>query len=252
MTIFRALYASYCILSFILLFLIFFPFFLLFGILGYRKTIWYIIRFWSILWFGIIGMSTHTKYVNPQVFSRKQKGTIIVANHQSYLDVPLIFRAIPIMCRPLAKYELAKVPLFGYLYRQMAVMVDRSNPVSKRKSIMDLKKVVGKGEHIFIFPEGTFNETAKTFIPFYDGAFKIALDTQTNIVPVLFLDTARRFHYSGIFNWTPGRNRVIILEEIDISQYTQGDVKRLKKDVFNIMSRAMHQEQPHLEKVLMK
>ena len=245
----RFIYSLYCALSFILLFLLFFPFFLIFGFRGQKKVIWHVIHLWRILWLGMIGMRTRISYTTPGIFG-KHNGHIIVSNHQSYLDVALIFRAIPVMCRPLAKFELAKVPLFGYLYRQMAVLVDRSNAASKRKSIMDLKKIIRGGESIFIFPEGTFNETDTTFIPFYDGAFKIALETQTNIIPVLFPDTADRFHYSGLWRWSPGINRVIVLDEIAVTDYGPGEVKRLKKDVFNLMSEAMHQHQPHLKKAV--
>lgn len=242
----RYLYALYAMLSFLLLFLALFPLFLLFGLMGFKKGIWYIIHVWSILWLAMIGMRTQIINENNRPFT-SHNGYILLANHQSYMDVPLIFRAIPIMTRTLAKAELAKVPLFGYLYRQMTVLVDRSNPVSKRKSIMDLKKLIRNGESVFIFPEGTFNETSKTMIPFYDGAFKIALESQSNILPILFLDSADRFSYKSIWHWSPGKNRVIILPEIDVSQYDVTDIKQLKKDVFNIMSRAMHRYKPHLE-----
>lgn len=244
----KYLYASYSAIVFIVLFLVCFPFILLFGLTGQRWLIWWIVRIWSITWFTLIGMRTKIIYKNPHVF-KSNDGHIIVANHQSYLDVPLIFRAIPVMCRTLAKSELAKIPLFGYLYRQMTVLVDRSNPVSKRKSIMDLKKSIKRGENIFVFPEGTFNETQQTMIPFYDGAFKIAIESQTNIIPVLFLDTADRFNYKGFWNWSPGKNRVIILEEINVQNYEPKDVKILKHHVFNIMSAAMKEYKPSLEQV---
>lgn len=247
----KYIYAVYCATTFILFFLLFFPFIILFGILGQRYVIWWIVRLWSIIWLAMIGMRTQVSFKDNKIFSN-QDGHIIIANHQSYLDVPLIFRAIPVMCRTLAKSELAKIPLFGYLYRQMTVLVDRSNPVSKRKSIMDLKKSLRKGENVFIFPEGTFNETTNTMIPFYDGAFKIALETKTNIIPVLFLDTVDRFHYKGFWNWTPGINRVVVLDEIDVSSFDTHEVKKLKHKAFNIMSEAMHQYKPNLEKVTFK
>ncbi|OJU78424.1 MAG: hypothetical protein BGO09_08585 [Bacteroidetes bacterium 47-18] len=247
----RFVYSLYCALSFILLFLLLFPFFLIFGLTGRRKAIWHIIRCWSIIWLGMTGMRTRVSYATPGIFQQRS-GHIIVSNHQSYLDVALIFRAIPVMCRPLAKYELARVPLFGYLYRQMAVLVDRSNAASKRKSIMDLKKIIRKGENIFIFPEGTFNETDATLIPFYDGAFKIALETGTDIIPVLFPDTADRFHYSGLWKWSPGINRVIVLDPVHVADYAPSEIRRLKKDVFNRMSEAMHRCRPHLKKAVME
>lgn len=248
----KYLYALFAIISFIVLFVLLFPLFFLCGVIGFKKGIWLIVKFWSIIWLGIIGMRTQIIYdgVSSNKLSQ-HKGFIVVANHQSYMDVPLIFRTLPFMTRTLAKIELAKIPLFGYLYRQMTVLVDRSNPVSKRKSMMDLKKIIKNGESIFVFPEGTFNETFKTFIPFYDGAFKIAIDTSTDILPVLFLDTAKRFGYTSIWDWSPGRNRVVFLPPIKIENYIEGEHKALKKEVFNQMSNAMKKYKPELELVLM-
>jgi 1-acyl-sn-glycerol-3-phosphate acyltransferase len=236
---------------FIIFFLILFPLFLIFGILRFKKGIWYIVKFWSVAWLGVIGMRTIKIYdgITPNIL-HSNKGYIVVANHQSYMDVPLIFRTLPFMTRTLAKIELAKVPLFGYLYKQMTVLVDRSNPVSKRKSMMDLKKIIKNGESIFIFPEGTFNETNKTFLPFYDGAFKIAIDTKTDILPILFLDTADRFGYTSVWDWSPGKNRVVFLPPINIEKYHGGEHKALKQEVFNQMSNAMHKYKSKLELVL--
>ena len=57
---------------------------------------------------------------------------------------------------------------------------------------------------IIIFPEGTFNETEAPLKEFYDGAFRLAINTQTEIWPVLFPDTVDRWHFSHWWKLWPG------------------------------------------------
>src|SRR5690554_6428577 len=122
----RYLYAVYCVITFGILFLICFPFFLFFSLFGDkgRKVIWYIIKIWGYIWFFISGFRVKTIY--PTTFN-PDKSYIIVANHHSYLDTAMIFRCMPFQVKPLAKKELAKIPLFGFLYKQMTVLVDRND-----------------------------------------------------------------------------------------------------------------------------
>ena len=63
---------------------------------------------------------------------------------------------------------------------------------------------------------------------FYDGAFRIAIETRTPVKPVLFLDGFNRMNYKSIFSLTPGRSRSVFLEEIPVDGYTLKDVNKLK------------------------
>ena len=80
--------------------------------------------------------------------------------------------------RPLGKKELLNIPVFGWILRSVAVLVDRSNPESRRKSVERLNKIFKRGISVIIFPEGTTNKTDKPLTPFYDGAFRIAIENQ--------------------------------------------------------------------------
>jgi 1-acyl-sn-glycerol-3-phosphate acyltransferase len=137
--------------------------------------------------------------------------------------------------RVLGKAEMAKVPLFGFIYKNAAVLVERGDPEKRAKSLMQLKSVIKKGISIVIAPEGTFNLTHKPLKEFYDGAFKIAIETQTPIKPVLLLDTYDRMHYETIFSIKPGRSRSVYLEEIPVDGLTLDDVDFLREKVFKIM-----------------
>ncbi len=231
----RYLYVLYSIILFIAFFLILFPFFLLFSLFGIwgRKVIWLLIKGWSYAWFFLIGMPARRIYLQQPVEGRNY---IVVANHASYIDTPLIFRTIPFFVRPLAKKELASIPLFGFLYKQMAVLVDRSDSASKWKSIHMLRRTLQREGSIFIFPEGGFNETEEPLKSFYDGAFRLALRTDTPILPVIFPDAVKRWHYSGFWKWSPGVNRAIFLPEVSPEPFEPDDIEGLKKKVFEMMA----------------
>ena len=108
-------------------------------------------------------------------------------------------------------------------------MVDRSNPEQRSKSARELINVLRQGISVFIFPEGTFNETPAPLKEFYDGAFRIAIETQTPVKPVLFLDAYDRMHYSSIFNLNPGGLRTVFLPEVSVAGLTMDDLQTLKE-----------------------
>ena len=101
-------------------------------------------------------------------------------------------------------------------------MVDRSDADHRAKSVEMLKSILKKNISVAIAPEGTFNMTGKPLKEFYDGAFKIAIETQTPIKPVLFLDTYDRLNYHSVFSLTPGRSRSVFLEEISVNGLYHG------------------------------
>ena len=86
-----------------------------------------------------------------------------------------------------------------------------------------------------VFPEGTFNMTSKPLKEFYDGAFRVAIETQTPVKPVLFMDAYNRMHYRNLFSLTPGRCRIVYLDEIPVEGITIADVAKLKEKVYAIM-----------------
>ena len=82
----------------------------------------------------------------------RNKQYVFIFNHISYMDVPMIVKVIRQPARALGKAELSKVPVFGFLYRYGTIMVDRSDPEKRKKSVLQLKSVLRKGISVFIFP----------------------------------------------------------------------------------------------------
>ena len=187
---------------------------------------------WGDIWFLLVFI-VHKKIVESP--HDKTKQYIFVTNHISYLDSAVLVKAYRQPVRPLGKVEMAKVPLFGFIYRKAIVTVDRSSTENRAESIRILKSIISKGISVMVFPEGTFNMTNKPLKEFYDGAFRLAIETQTPVKPVLFLDTYRRMNYKSIFSMKPGRCRIVYLTEVRVDGLKIDDVQELKRKVYKIM-----------------
>lgn len=202
-------------------------------------------KVWADIWFFCVGIYHINHFEEPL---KKGASYIFIANHISYLDAAIIPKAFRQPVRPLGKVELSKVPIFGFIYKNAIVSVDRSSPANRARSVQQLKSILRKGISVLVFPEGTFNLTHRPLKDFYDGAFRIAIETGTPIRPVLFLDTYDRMHYSSVFCLRPGINRCIFLPQIDVAGLTLKDVAALKTKVYHIMEqRLLHYKAPWIK-----
>lgn len=236
----QILFSIYAFLVFILIMLALFPFILLasfFGKITGGNVIYKICTLWAdlaILCWGI----RHKNYFKEEYdFS---KPAIYVFNHISFVDIPILLKTFRhINIRILGKAEMTKIPVFGYIYKSAAVTVDRSSAANRARSVQVLTSVLKKNISIVLAPEGTFNTTHLPLKEFYDGAFKIALETNTVIRPLILLDTYDRLNYRSVFSLTPGKSRTIFLEEIPVNNFTIDDVQLLKKLVYHKMEEAI-------------
>jgi 1-acyl-sn-glycerol-3-phosphate acyltransferase len=187
---------------------------------------------WADIWFPLIFIFPRKIFEAPH---DKKRSYIFVSNHISFMDAPVIVKAYRQPIRPLGKIEMGKVPVFGFIYRNAIVTVDRSSPEHRAESVRILKSIIRKGISVLVFPEGTFNMTHKPLKEFYDGAFRVAIETQTPVKPVIFPDNYSRLHYKSVFSLTPGRCRIIYLDEIPVEGLTTEDIPKLKEKVFVIM-----------------
>ncbi|MEP2668156.1 MAG: lysophospholipid acyltransferase family protein [Cyclobacteriaceae bacterium] len=164
----------------------------------------------------------------------RKKSYIYVSNHTSYLDIPGITLTIPTQFRPLAKKELKKIPVFGWIAQSACIIVDRSSNESRRKSMEHLKEILAMGISVLIFPEGTQNRSKERLQPFYDGAFRIAIETQQPIIPIVVLNAGKLMPPNKI-HIEPGTIKVIVGEEITTDQLTLKETSTLKEKVFEKM-----------------
>jgi 1-acyl-sn-glycerol-3-phosphate acyltransferase len=230
------IYTLYALFWFILFTLLAFPLVIIFSFFGKRRggnMIWSMAKIWADCWYFLIGIHHENIFESPY---NPSGNYIFLANHISYMDIPTIFKAIrkqPV--RVLGKEEIKKIPVFGYIYSQGAVMVDRGNTVRRAKSVRILKSLLKHHISILIFPEGTFNETGNPLKSFYDGAFRIAIETQTSIKPVLFLDNYTIMNYHSVLSLKHAKSRAVFLEEISPEGYNLRQIPLFRQKVFDIM-----------------
>jgi 1-acyl-sn-glycerol-3-phosphate acyltransferase len=141
--------------------------------------------------------------------------------------------------RILGKAEMSKIPIFGSIYKRGTVSVDRESPEARARSVQRLINFIRKRISVFICPEGTFNMTHYPLKSFYDGAFKIAIETQKPIRPILFLDTYDRLSYKSIFSLNPGKCRGVYLAQTATTGLSVDDVPMLREKIFKQMEEAL-------------
>lgn len=197
------------------------------------------LRVWSAIWFRLVGIRHRNIYrYRPE----PAKQYIFVLNHISYLDAAIAVESIRQPFRALGRHDLKRIPVFGWIYQVFVIMVDRGNKEDRARSLVDLRRALDHGISILIFPEGTFNETDQPLKSFYNGAFRIAIETQTPILPVVLLDAWDRMHHRQFLTLTPGVSRSVFLEPISVKGLTLDDVESLKQRVFAIMERVLIEE----------
>lgn len=236
---FHFLYVCYAFLMFVALMIPVFIWSLAvlpFGRIRGGNLVYAACKVWADIWFFLVGIRHRNIFyeaIDPE------QSCIFVSNHISYLDSAIIPKTFRRPVRPLGKVEMARIPVFGFIYRHAIVTVDRSSPANRARSVLTLKSVLRKGISILVFPEGTFNDTHRPLKEFYDGAFRIAIETGTPIKPVLLLDAYARMHYRSIFSLNPGISRAVFLPAISVDGLGIDDLPLLRQKVFDIMEAAL-------------
>jgi 1-acyl-sn-glycerol-3-phosphate acyltransferase len=201
------------------------------------NRIYFVCRYWSKILYFFIGFRHIEIYEAPHEFNRPH---IFVGNHNSYMDIPPVVQLKHQPIRALGKFESSKIPIFGWVYKAAVIMVDRSSPAKRAQSLRNLKAALHKKISIFIFPEGTFSMTQEMPLKsFYNGAFKLAIEMKIPIQPVLMIDAVDRMHYDSLFSLTPGMNRVVYLEKVEVDNYTIGQIDELRDLVYERMDQGL-------------
>ena len=118
-----------------------------------------------------------------------RQSMVMVCNHLSYMDVPVLFATLPLQFRILARQGLFRIPfLGGHLKRAQHLPVDQSNPRASLRSLQLAAAAVAGGLPLFIFPEAgrSFSGEMRPFVP---GAFHIAIQAQVPVVPMVLVGT---------------------------------------------------------------
>jgi 1-acyl-sn-glycerol-3-phosphate acyltransferase len=151
---------------------------------------------------------------------------VVVANHQSILDILLLSR-MPREMKWVAKEELFRIPWVGWMLRMSGdIAIRRGDAESGGEALARAKAYLGRGMSVMIFPEGT-RSARGTLLPFKSGAFRLAIEAGVPVLPVAVHGTARGMPKGG--PWVnPCRAVARLLEPIDVSGYAPEQAVRLR------------------------
>ncbi len=230
--VFGRIWALWGLVTFLITFLIVFLPSMLSHLMDEPKGQRYFIavsKCWMNVWLFLIGCSVK---VSGKENFESGRSYVVVFNHNALLDVPLSAPYVPGANKTIAKASFAKLPLFGSFYKKGSVLVDRKNDRSRSKSVETMKKVLANGMHMCIYPEGTRNRSAQPIKPFYDGAFRLAVAAEKDIIPCVITGTKKAMPINKKFFLLPVRLKMFFLPPVSSAGIPVSD---LKEKVFNSM-----------------
>lgn len=133
---------------------------------------------------------------------------LLVANHQSIIDICALYRAVPEPLLFLLSRETMSWPFVGWYARGMDMpFIDRGNPRAAPASLRAAAQRVRDGAHLCLFPEGTRSRDGVVG-PFRPAAFQAAIDAGVQVLPVALQGTGAVLPVDGLFGVRPGTIRV--------------------------------------------
>ena len=197
----------------------------------YYHLLWKLVRIWSRVL--IYGMGFGLKFQLDEKIE-PNKSYMFCPNHASFMDpfILIVSSKNPIVF--VGKKELAKIPVFGFFYKRVVIMVDRSNPESRKRVFEMAKKRLQNGVSIAIFPEGLVPDEDVVLAPFKKGAFSLAIEFDVPIVPQVYYDCKRLFSWN-FFKGGFGIFRVRQHKFIATHGLTLDDVDQLKEETYTII-----------------
>lgn len=190
-------------------------------------------KLWSniICFFCVI----RVKIINPENFPN-QGPYIVCANHASYLDIILMYRIIPSDFAFLGKAEVLKWPIINIFFKEgIDIPVDRSNRKAAAQSLLKAKEALSQKRSLAIFPEGTMGPNPPEMLRFKNGAFSLAMEHQTPIIPLTFVNNYQLFYdHTQLFGAArPGVAKIIVHPKIDVT--LDSELVSLRNTTYNII-----------------
>jgi 1-acyl-sn-glycerol-3-phosphate acyltransferase len=170
---------------------------------------------------------------------------VAVSNHESWADVFLISH-LPFEMKWLSKDTIFRIPLMGWMMQLSGdIKLYRGKKASAVQALLAARDRLAKRVSVMIFPEGTRSRDGN-LLPFKDGAFRIAIETGTPILPLVVAGT-RRAMAKGSFRFQRARARVQVLPPVETAGLTIDDVGSLRDRVRTMIAEARVRLQADLD-----
>lgn len=228
MSILRTIWAFWGVLVFAILMFPALPFYIIAIAIWKQKAILkvhWVSRAWATGIFLFCGI--RTKRIGSKKLNRNQS-YVLVSNHQSALDIPLCAVASPNPFRFLSKAELGKIPVLGWIIRNIYLTVDRGNAQARLRSMTRMQEAMNEGSSLFIYPEGTRNRGTDLTTKFYDGAFRLALTSGKPLGILVILNAGKLCPAKGAY-LSPGVLKYTWLDPIPTEGMGIEQLETLKK-----------------------
>ncbi|ATB33111.1 lysophospholipid acyltransferase family protein [Melittangium boletus] len=212
---------------------IFFPVTLLAALFTFNtgSMVWVARRLWSPI---LIATGGARLVVTGQENVDPHRPTIYVSNHQSTLDIPIHFVAVPVNFRYVAKHQLKYVPLIGwYLWLAGHIFINRGRREKAIASLDAAARKVRAGTSVFLYPEGTRSDDGKV-LPFKKGPFALALKARVPVVPIT-IEGSGTVMPKNSWNIVPGPVYVKIGKPIDTTTFAENDREGLARAVRDVI-----------------
>jgi 1-acyl-sn-glycerol-3-phosphate acyltransferase len=237
MTILRRIYSTYSLSLFALIFIVMLPVFTLLIHTNKRHPLVFALhRIWAWLFYTLSFIPIRKVYADKLDITRQY---IYCSNHFSYLDIPAIGinRIRPIF---VGKSSLGKIPLFGYMYRNIHITLDKNNLKSKYNALGKCADELDLGHNLVIFPEGGISsKNPPEMARFKDGAFRLAIEKQIPIVPITIPYNWIILPDDGKLLLRRHKNMIIFHDAIETKGLTLDDLENLKSRVYNVINKEL-------------
>jgi len=210
---------------------------------SHYPQLWKLIRAWSKI--ILYGMGFRVRFQFDETID-PNKSYLFCPNHASFMDpfVLIVSSKNPIVF--VGKKELVKIPIFGFFYKRIVIMVDRSSPKSRKRVFEMAKKRLQNGTSIAIFPEGLVPTEEVVLAPFKKGAFSLAIEYEIPIVPQVYYDCKRFFSWN-FFKGRPGVFRVRQHPFIETKGLTMADLESVKDQVFSVIQKDLLGDEKYMK-----
>ncbi len=170
---------------------------------------------------------------------RPGQNYIVMSNHASNLDPPVLIPSIPGRCSVLVKKEVFRIPILGTGMRlAQLVPVDRGDRDAAIESVNNAVAVLRQGLHMLVYPEGTRSNDGR-LLPFKKGPFHLAMESGVPVLPVTLLGTYESWPKTR-FALRPGTATVVFHPPLDPANYA--DREALMQAVREAMESALPAE----------
>jgi 1-acyl-sn-glycerol-3-phosphate acyltransferase len=188
-------------------------------------------HFWARTWSWLIlktsGVRTRVEGLENV---KPDQTAIYCVNHQSAMDIAILFVHLPVQFRFVAKRELFSWPFLGWhLRRSGHISVDRHHARGASKSFDEAALKIRSGVSVVLFPEGTRSRTGD-LLPFRGGTFYLAILSGVPVVPIT-LNGTRYTHEPDTYHVRAGQTEMIVHPAIPTARLTKDDVHKLSAQV---------------------